>query len=77
MDTYYLSSIFLVFEYVEHDLAGLIDNMKTPFTGRFFLFVNSNNNNSPHNLEYRIRSEMFNDTTTKGIRILTFTLGNS
>ncbi len=24
--------MFLVFEYVEHDLAGLIDNMKKPFT---------------------------------------------
>jgi len=27
-----LDNIFLVFEYMEHDLAGLIDNMKTPFT---------------------------------------------
>jgi len=27
-----LDSIFLVFEYVPHDLAGLVDNMKTPFT---------------------------------------------
>ncbi|KAL6043380.1 Cyclin-dependent kinase 10 [Balamuthia mandrillaris] len=27
-----LDSMFLVFEYVEHDLAGLIDNMKKPFS---------------------------------------------
>lgn len=24
--------MYLAFEYVEHDLAGLIDNMPTPFT---------------------------------------------
>eukprot|EP01116_Phalansterium_solitarium_P015799 TRINITY_DN3527_c0_g1_i7.p1 TRINITY_DN3527_c0_g1~~TRINITY_DN3527_c0_g1_i7.p1 ORF type:complete len:194 (-),score=89.36 TRINITY_DN3527_c0_g1_i7:516-1097(-) len=27
-----LDNIFLVFEYVEHDMAGLIDNMKQPFS---------------------------------------------
>eukprot|EP00026_Physarum_polycephalum_P008551 Phypoly_transcript_08639.p1 GENE.Phypoly_transcript_08639~~Phypoly_transcript_08639.p1 ORF type:complete len:385 (+),score=72.31 Phypoly_transcript_08639:8-1162(+) len=27
-----VDSIFLVFEYMEHDLAGLLDNMRTPFS---------------------------------------------